>query len=50
MAFLPSFRQLQYLVVLAEHRHFTKAAEACFVSQSTLSAGIKELEQSLGVL
>lgn len=50
MAFLPSLRQLQYLVVLAEHKHFTRAAEACFVTQSTLSAGIKELEQSLGVV
>ena len=49
MAYLPSLRQLQYVVVLAEHQHFTRAAEACFVTQSTLSAGIKELEQSLGV-
>jgi LysR family hydrogen peroxide-inducible transcriptional activator len=46
---LPSLRQLRYLVALAETRHFTRAAESCFVSQSTLSAGLKELEQILGV-
>lgn len=45
---LPSLRQLRYLVALAEHLHFTKAAEACFVTQSTLSAGIRELEAMLG--
>lgn len=49
MAYLPSLRQLQYVVLLAEHKHFTRAAQACFVTQSTLSAGIKELEESLGV-
>ena len=47
---LPSIRQLQYLVALAEHRNFTRAAEACFVTQSTLSAGLRELETQLGVL
>ena len=46
---LPSLRQLRYLVTLAEHLHFTRAAQACFASQSTLSAGLKELESSLGV-
>jgi LysR family hydrogen peroxide-inducible transcriptional activator len=45
---LPSLRQLRYLVVLSETRHFTRAAEACFVTQSTLSAGLKELENQLG--
>ena len=45
---LPSLRQLRYLVVLAEHLHFRAAADACFVTQSTLSAGIKELEGQLG--
>lgn len=45
---LPSLRQLQYLVELAERRNFRQAAEACFVTQSTLSAGIKELEATLG--
>lgn len=48
MRALPSLRQLRYLIALAEHLHFTKAAESCFVTQSTLSAGIKELEELLG--
>ena len=46
---LPSLRQLRYLVALAERLNFRVAAEASFVTQSTLSAGIKELEESLGV-
>jgi len=46
---LPSLRHLRYLVTLAETRHFGRAAEACFVTQSTLSAGLKELENQLGV-
>ena len=44
---LPSLKQLRYLVALEEHRHFGRAATACFVSQSTLSAGLKELEAAL---
>ncbi len=48
MAHLPTVKQLQYLVALHSHRHFGRAAEACFVSQSTLSAGIRELESHLG--
>lgn len=44
----PTLRQWRYLVALAEIRHFGKAAEACFVTQSTLSAGIQELETQLG--
>ena len=48
-AFLPTLRQLHYLVALHEHGHFGRAAEASFVSQSTLSAGIRELESLLGV-
>jgi LysR family transcriptional regulator, hydrogen peroxide-inducible genes activator len=44
---LPSLKQLRYLVALEEHRHFGKAAASCFVSQSTLSAGLKELETAL---
>src|SRR5215831_12229155 len=44
---LPSLRQLRYLVVLAEKLNFREAAEACFVTQSTLSAGIKEIESQL---
>ena len=47
--YLPTIKQLQYLVALQEHGHFGRAAEACFVSQSTLSAGIRELETLLGV-
>ncbi len=45
---LPSFRQLRYLVAIAEHGHFGRAAIACNVTQSTLSAGIRELEGLLG--
>ena len=47
MTALPSLRKLQYLVKLYELNHFGKAAEACFVSQSTLSAGISDLETKL---
>jgi LysR family hydrogen peroxide-inducible transcriptional activator len=49
MAALPSLRQLRYLLALAEHLNFTRAAEASYVSQSTLSTGLKELESTLGV-
>ncbi|VAX06285.1 Hydrogen peroxide-inducible genes activator =_ OxyR [hydrothermal vent metagenome] len=45
---LPTIRQLQYLVAVIELRHFGQAAERCFVTQSTLSAGIQELELLLG--
>jgi LysR family hydrogen peroxide-inducible transcriptional activator len=44
-----NLRDLQYLVALAEHRHFGRAAEASFVSQPTLSTQIKKLEDELGV-
>ena len=47
--YLPTIKQLQYLVALHEKGHFGRAAESCFVSQSTLSAGIRELESLLGV-
>ena len=47
--FLPTIKQLQYLVALQEHGHFGKAAEACYVTQSTLSAGLRELESLVGV-
>jgi LysR family hydrogen peroxide-inducible transcriptional activator len=46
---LPSLKQLQYLVALRRYGHFGKAADACFVTQSTLSAGLRELETLLGV-
>jgi DNA-binding transcriptional LysR family regulator len=42
-------RQLQYLVALAREKHFTRAAQACHVTQSTLSGRIRQLEQELGV-
>ena len=45
---LNSLRQLRYLVALSEQLNFTRAAAACFVTQSTLSAGLKELERVLG--
>ncbi|AWJ92410.1 hydrogen peroxide-inducible genes activator (plasmid) [Azospirillum baldaniorum] len=45
---LPTLRQLHYLVAVVDRCHFGKAAEACLVSQSTLSAGIQELENLLG--
>jgi LysR family transcriptional regulator, hydrogen peroxide-inducible genes activator len=44
---LPTFRQLEHLVLLADHGHFGRAAKACHVTQSTLSASIKELENVL---
>ena len=46
---LPSLKQLQYLVALRRYGHFGKAADACFVTQSTLSSGLRELEAVLGV-
>ncbi|MCG2840035.1 LysR substrate-binding domain-containing protein [Sandaracinobacter sp. RS1-74] len=49
MIYMPTIKQLQYLVALQRSGHFGKAAEACYVTQSTLSAGIRELETLLGV-
>jgi DNA-binding transcriptional LysR family regulator len=43
-------RYLEYIVALARERHFARAAAACNVTQPTLSAGIKQLEESLHVL
>jgi DNA-binding transcriptional LysR family regulator len=40
-------RQLQYLIALAREKHFTRAAQACHVSQPTLSGRIRQLEQEL---
>lgn len=45
-----NLRDLQYLVALAEHRHFGRAAAACFVSQPTLSTQLRKLEEELGVV
>src|SRR5215469_18815853 len=42
-------KDLRYLVALADQRHFGRAAARCFVSQPTLSAQLKKLEESLGV-
>jgi DNA-binding transcriptional LysR family regulator len=42
-------RQLQYLIALAREKHFTRAAQACHVTQPTLSGRIRQLEQELGV-
>ncbi|NDY94533.1 LysR substrate-binding domain-containing protein [Wenzhouxiangella limi] len=44
-----NIRAMQYLVTLADVRHFSKAAERCFVSQPTLSTQIRKLEEELGV-
>jgi len=49
IAYLPTVKQLQYLVALRRFGHFGRAADACFVTQSTLSAGLRELETLLGV-
>jgi LysR family hydrogen peroxide-inducible transcriptional activator len=48
MIALPTLRQFRHLAALAEHRHFGHAAETCHVTQSTLSASLKELEEILG--
>lgn len=45
---MPSLQQLRYLVAVADHLHFRRAAETCNVTQPTLSAQIKELELRLG--
>lgn len=46
---LPTIKQLRYLVAVDETRHFGRAADLCYVTQSALSTGIKELESLLGV-
>ena len=50
MAYLPTLKQLQYLTALHQHGHFGRAAEAVHVTQSTLSAGLRELETLLGAV
>ena len=45
-----TLRDMQYLIALDDHRHFGKAAEACFVSQPTLSGQFKKLEQQLNIV
>ncbi len=44
-----TFTQLEYILAIDTHRHFAKAAEACFVTQPTLSMQVSKLEKSLGV-
>lgn len=44
-----TLNELRYIVALAEHQHFGRAANACHVSQPTLSIAVKKLEQELGV-
>jgi LysR family hydrogen peroxide-inducible transcriptional activator len=44
-----TLQELKYLVALADHGHFGRAADACFITQSTLSTQIKKLEAFLGV-
>ena len=44
-----TLQQLQYITALDHHRHFVKASESCFVSQPTLTMGVKKLEDEMGV-
>lgn len=44
------YPDLEYLVALSEHNHFRRAADACHVSQPTLSGQIRKLEDELGVM
>ena len=46
---LPTVKQLQYFAALAEHGHFGRAADHCFVSQSAFSTAIQDLEALLEV-
>ena len=50
MSYLPTLKQLQYLTALHQHGHFGRSAEAMCVTQSTLSAGLRELEALLGAV
>lgn len=49
-SYIMTITQLQYLIAVDNHRHFARAAEACFVTQPTLSMQIQKLEDELGVL
>lgn len=48
MKTLPTLRQMQYLTALAAHGSFRRAADSCSVTQSTLSAGLQEMEEIMG--
>jgi LysR family hydrogen peroxide-inducible transcriptional activator len=45
-----TIQQLEYILAVNKHRHFGHAAEACFVTQPTLSAQVNKLERELDVL
>ncbi len=45
-----NLQQLEYIVAVDKHRHFLKAADACFITQATLSMMIKKLEEELEVI
>lgn len=47
---MPSLIQLEYIIAVAEHRHFGKAAHACHVTQPTLSQQVQKVEEDLGIL
>ncbi|MDJ0779588.1 MAG: LysR substrate-binding domain-containing protein [Gammaproteobacteria bacterium] len=49
MQLLPTLKQLEYLIALDDTRHFGRAAARCYITPSTLSAGIQDLERTLGV-
>src|SRR5436190_23827600 len=44
-----TLRDLEYLIAVADHQHFGKAAESCHVSQPALSAQIRKIEDFLGI-
>jgi LysR family hydrogen peroxide-inducible transcriptional activator len=46
---LVTIRQLQYIVSVADHKSFSKGAEACFAEQSTVSHQVKLVEERLGI-
>jgi LysR family hydrogen peroxide-inducible transcriptional activator len=45
-----NLHQLEYIVALDTYRHFAKAAEACYVTQATLSMMVKKLEEELDII
>jgi len=45
-----NIQQLEYVIALAETRHFESAASRCFVTQSTLSTMIAKLESEMGII
>ena len=45
-----TLQELRYLVAVADHGHFARAAAACHVGQPTLSIGLRKLEEAVGVV